>query len=371
MTYRGTLPTTVSGVPTCLRAANQTSFSFPQHPTLAQTPFLPMQTPKRGFAFESEKDYYDSQNLRFEQDPKGWTWVPDPGMNLDIAEKVEQFFPNLSIWSCERELGYAVAPATLLNTALYLTHTMTVTEDGDKLLGSTFHISGLEGMELPASVATQAARLAPSFAEATPTPALAGSPFLSQILSAFGAIKHAPAATPAAQVQGNKQVPAATQAPQAQGALDSEGLHRAGVPVTAPPLVNGLPRSGGGQPIEIGGQAITPNAQSQYIVSGQTLGIGSSITLGSGASATVVGLQASGSQTELVVGSSTSILSPTAMPTSPLTIGGQVYQADGLGQYVVGGQTPDPWRYHKRQRNANIVGTGRDTAYCREFDRGP
>ena len=74
-------------------------------------------------------------------------------------------------------------------------------------------------------------------------------------------------------------------------------------------------------PIVVGSNTLTANAASQYVVSGKTLVPGTSITIGSGASAVVVALTTSASNTLLIVGSSTS------------TIGART----GIGNYIING----------------------------------
>ena len=79
--------------------------------------------------------------------------------------------------------------------------------------------------------------------------------------------------------------------------------------------------------IVVNGETITANSASHYIVSGQTLQPGSSITLGSGTSITLVALQTSESGTALVVGFSTS-----EIPSSSVSA--------GIGGFVAGGFGP-------------------------------
>ena len=61
-------------------------------------------------------------------------------------------------------------------------------------------------------------------------------------------------------------------------------------------------------PIVVGSGTLTANADSQYIVYGKTLAPGTSITIGSGASAVVIALTTSASDTLLIGGSSTSTI---------------------------------------------------------------
>ncbi|KAK4983224.1 hypothetical protein LTR50_007344 [Elasticomyces elasticus] len=107
--------------------------------------------------------------------------------------------------------------------------------------------------------------------------------------------------------------------------------------------------AGGPAPLVIGSSTVTPNSASQYIVSGQTLAPGSSITIGSGSSTTVVGLQITGSQTLLVVGSSTStlqVIPQTGLsfhaPPTPITIGSAVLSPAANSGYIFGSQVLSP-----------------------------
>ena len=95
--------------------------------------------------------------------------------------------------------------------------------------------------------------------------------------------------------------------------------------------------------IVVAEDTITANSRSQYIVSGSTLALGSSIIVSSGTSAVVVALRTSESQTLLVIGTSTSTInsSSTALPP-PLTIGTAVVSANNATEYILGSQTLAP-----------------------------
>jgi hypothetical protein len=95
-------------------------------------------------------------------------------------------------------------------------------------------------------------------------------------------------------------------------------------------------------PIVIGSNTITPDASSNYVISGQTLAAGSEITLVSGSSSAVVALQTSDSKTYLVVGSSTSVLpeqEPATKSAVPIVIGTNTIQPDASSNYIISGQT--------------------------------
>ncbi|KAI9828860.1 MAG: hypothetical protein M1826_005964 [Phylliscum demangeonii] len=92
-----------------------------------------------------------------------------------------------------------------------------------------------------------------------------------------------------------------------------------------------------GSPIVAGDQTYSANSASQYIISGQTLGLGSPITVGSGASPTVIALQAT---TRLAISgpSRTAILTSGA----PLVLDSHTYgvnSASGTPQYIIEGHT--------------------------------
>ena len=96
-------------------------------------------------------------------------------------------------------------------------------------------------------------------------------------------------------------------------------------------------------------RTITPSSKSQYISSAsQNFPLSSIVTLGSGTSTTILALQTSGSQTFIVSGSSTLLISPTTAPPepsekpSPLTISNHTVKADSLSQYLIDGQTLTP-----------------------------
>ena len=80
-----------------------------------------------------------------------------------------------------------------------------------------------------------------------------------------------------------------------------------------------------GAPVVVGGQTITPNAQGQYVINGQTLSLDGEITLGGGPSKTTVDLTTDAAgHTEVVVNGHTSTLSSSAAST-------------GLGNYIMSG----------------------------------
>ena len=106
-------------------------------------------------------------------------------------------------------------------------------------------------------------------------------------------------------------------------------------------------RSSVGPAIVVGGSTITAESSGEYIVAGQTLRPGSSITAGHGSEATIVALQTDGSHTIVQVGTSYTTLSsghtiaPVVTPP-PLVIGDSTVTANPTGAYVVSGQTLHP-----------------------------
>lgn len=105
-------------------------------------------------------------------------------------------------------------------------------------------------------------------------------------------------------------------------------------------------------PIVVGSSTIALDASSLYIVSGQTLAPGLSITIGSGSSTTIIALQTSGLQTLLIVGSSTSTFpqqqaatattdaSTTLLPA--FTLGSSLVRPNSASEYIIGSQTLRP-----------------------------
>jgi hypothetical protein len=100
-------------------------------------------------------------------------------------------------------------------------------------------------------------------------------------------------------------------------------------------------------PIVVGSNTITPDASSNYIISGQALAAGSEITIVSGSSSAVIALQISNSQTYVVVGTSTSMLPEQAVVEESMrppvfTIGSSTITPNSASEYVVASQTLSP-----------------------------
>ena len=88
--------------------------------------------------------------------------------------------------------------------------------------------------------------------------------------------------------------------------------------------------------LTIGSQTVTANSQNQYLIAGQTLTPGGTITL----SGTRISL--SPDKTALIIGTSTENLSPTITKPPTLTIGSQTITANSQNQYLIAGQTLTP-----------------------------
>ena len=95
--------------------------------------------------------------------------------------------------------------------------------------------------------------------------------------------------------------------------------------------------------ITFNGQTVSVDKKGQYIIDNQTLTPGSPpLTVGSGSSTHLLGLQASGDDTVLEVDSSSTTLAPLPTSVPAITFDGQTFQADQQGRYIVGNQTLSP-----------------------------
>ncbi|KAJ9625116.1 hypothetical protein H2203_005071 [Taxawa tesnikishii (nom. ined.)] len=124
---------------------------------------------------------------------------------------------------------------------------------------------------------------------------------------------------------------------------NSKGQSVAVVGGTTSPLGNGVSVTTPA-PVIVNGQTFAPGPSSEYVVAGQTLSLGSSITIGSGSATTLVALSTdSQGRTVAVVGSSISVLpddsgAPTATP-APLVVDGQTFTLGPSSEYVDGSRT--------------------------------
>ncbi|KAI9690531.1 MAG: hypothetical protein M1822_009494 [Bathelium mastoideum] len=142
-------------------------------------------------------------------------------------------------------------------------------------------------------------------------------------------------------IPGSQGAPATTIGLSTDGAGHIEAVVNGKTSVLATPAV-----SSSVVPINIGGQKIYPNAQSQYVVSGETLMPGSTVTVpgSNGSPALTVALQTDGAgHTEAIVNGQTSTLSQASPVTSaPLIVGGQTVLPNPAGQYIISGKTLNP-----------------------------
>lgn len=116
------------------------------------------------------------------------------------------------------------------------------------------------------------------------------------------------------------------------------------VPVVSPQVLDNIPKPA---PVVVDGHTLTTNAQSQYIIAGQTLTPNTPLVLGSSSSTTPIILQTSGINPVLVIGSSTTTLhltssTPITTARPAITIGTQIITPNAQGQYLVGTQTLTP-----------------------------
>lgn len=158
-TFCGTLPTTTAGVATCLR--------YP----CAQAPgdFDPFDDDSPVFAFPSHPPIPDTvQNISASYlalDPKGSTYDAVWSSDSDYDSVIKPLI-DMAAWNCE-PYGAFAAPASVLNTALYLTATSTSTEAGDEA-GATPAAKASPSKEASApAVAKEPAKDEPQAAEAS------------------------------------------------------------------------------------------------------------------------------------------------------------------------------------------------------------
>ena len=102
-----------------------------------------------------------------------------------------------------------------------------------------------------------------------------------------------------------------------------------------------------GPAIVVGSSTVTAGSSGEYVVAGQTLKPGSSITAGFGSETTVIALQTDSLQTIVQVGTSYTTLGsrPTIAPvitSPPIVVGDSTITATPTGAYVVSGQTLHP-----------------------------
>lgn len=285
----------------------------------------------------------------------------------------------MGAWNCE-PFGAWAAPASVLNTALYLTATSTSTEAGDEA-GATPAAKASPPKKAPAPAAgKKPAKVEPPAVEASQIFAnpfeVASNPAPKKANSNGGtspnqganddtpthnapAVNHASPHYGSSNVQEgnsnnnaallpvsglNNQVATAIPAPaanaianviisstNAQGSIMIATSQLPGVIVTTTnaqgsqvtttiPVVSPpvLDTAQSPAPVVVNGHTLTTDSQSHYILAGQTLAANTPLILGSGASSTPVLLQTTGIHPVLVIGSSTTTLTqPTPTTLTP------------------------------------------------------
>ena len=91
--------------------------------------------------------------------------------------------------------------------------------------------------------------------------------------------------------------------------------------------------------VTLGGQIFTSDNAGAYVVGGQTLTSGGTITLNPGPSQTVVALTTDAAGAPVVVVDGTAAGSPPPVSLMPLVVGGTTYLPSATSAYVVDGQT--------------------------------
>ncbi|KAK8239021.1 hypothetical protein HDK77DRAFT_428199 [Phyllosticta capitalensis] len=98
-----------------------------------------------------------------------------------------------------------------------------------------------------------------------------------------------------------------------------------------------------GTAITVGGQTFSANSASQLVVGSQTLASGSSITIGTGASTTVVALQTgTNGQAQLVVGNQTTDLAASTTSHFATVAAGATISRNAQSEIIINGQTLKP-----------------------------
>ena len=373
-TFCGTLPTTISGVSTCIK--------YPCAPFKTDNPtayitYSPFDSKAPVFAYPSHPSVLQTSTVRtsIAPDYKGLTYEAVWG-TIDDYQRVYDLFPGLGVLGCRR--GDENAPASTKNVALYLTATSTSTESHAAATSTrpqaTFKPTSLgsiseagtvaqtsSDLDSPSSAVTRAGTILSSAAHADATGATEDPNIADASASEQGLPQSVP--TPSALVK-SIDIPWTEAAPKpTESMLSSNNLDRPTIPSTAdssePMLVStgaqGSPAGSASdnphtpmpslEPVVIGDQTISANAKSQVILSGQTLFPGSPITLGSGPAATQIQLHTSGGQTLLEAGSSIFTLpaNPTKPPALPaLSLGSQVITPNSENHYVIESQTLVP-----------------------------
>ncbi|KAK8208452.1 hypothetical protein IWZ01DRAFT_484099 [Phyllosticta capitalensis] len=135
---------------------------------------------------------------------------------------------------------------------------------------------------------------------------------------------------------------ASTTVVQVQTSNGATQLIAGGTTTTLPPASS----AGGispGTAITVGGQTFSANSASQLVVGSQTLASGSSITIGTGASTTVVALQTgTNGQAQLVVGNQTTDLAASTTSHFATIAAGATISRNAQSEIIINGQTLKP-----------------------------
>ena len=352
-TVSGQIPTTIDGKSTCATFTDYegAALTWPSHPTIAPTaPILNAD--------------------RFEQDPRGWSWVfktrdafaLDVYSNASLPEEdrhpgewwVRPFFPDLPLWNCSAGVYYNNPYAVAAKTALFLTGSSTAFEDGDD--------DGHDEVKTPspglAASAVTATRTAPA--------SVAAAPILvpSSTDQAPGA-KIAPSATPAdtASDQLPLQTLRASQMAQESPASNAKGTAASvqeggSTPKQGGPTANAMAGSLPVPSADIEAQSthtssakavttatslnthVLPSNPKSQIVSGDTPKVSSPTTNSvEGVLATPLVTLSGGQSVALSLGGSETMLAvQTSGPPQSFQFASQAISIDSLGEYQIGGQ---------------------------------
>ncbi len=339
-TFCGTLPTTTAGVATCLRypcgdfdpfVSDSPVFAYPSHPPIPDT----------------------VQNISasvLALDPRGSTWDAVWSYDSDYDSLIRPLMPNMGAWNCS-PFGIWAAPASVLNTALYLTATSTSTEAGDQAGATPAAKASLPKEASAPAASKEPAKVEPQAAE------------VSQIASnVFGAVKPAAAAAPASSPEhaandneASSNTPVSNPAPENansnagtssnQAANDNTGSSN--VPAANPASQQEgnsnnaaiLPVPGLNNQVATAVPAAAPNAVANVVIS-STIAQGSIIVTTSQVPGVIVTTtNAQGSQVVTTIPVVSPQVLANAPKPAPVVINGHTLTTDSQSHYVLAGQT--------------------------------
>lgn len=317
-------------------------------------------------------------------DPKGLLYVASIAETEDISDIYGPLWPHLGLWNC-KICPDPSSPDEALSTALYLTVTSTSTEPGKGTFAPSYDKPSLSIYEEATSIhelqpsgfamgrsSSYGSSISTSGAVALAAPS-AGTKTSSEAFP-----KHVTGLLDISEVPGPESLPTqpiSTHVPPSHSLVASDGISvmmEGAAKSSADVLVRPTNEQEGAAPsttklAAVGASAATTNTikgsttltngaspfvfNSQitsvdvimhYPIPGQTLHAGSSLMLSSGAAATPTFLYTSGSQTTLIVGSSTFNLFASLIASTALTTGSPSATAESHNQYIVQGQTLVP-----------------------------